>query len=539
MAKEAAARVMESEKKALKFQQDLHSTKEEALRMLLRLKLMIDAKTAEAESLSQNQQRRIDELEAQLNEAEGLIIDLRAELHDVHEQLNEAKNKPLHHLRPHAKEVLNCRKSIMAKSNVNNSESLKFPTELGSKVCKSADMSDTALCNYSKDNLNEPEIYRNGWSATAMSLADDRLHSGDDPSFPIKVTQVTEPSGRDGEARILPSSKAIKAENLVGEEPLKGIATMQGPYTILGKRRRKARNGKTKNSSCKARSNKLMFSQRPLPAISRCSARYLHTDTLYDSPNCPSINTEKNNVAGSSFVSGKEGPQNKGLTVAVARRSIRKRRVKYLDVNFPPSLSHSSLSNQPMRPGLQCSSFPNSKSNAAECTVKSTKLGGEGGIEEGTGFQGASSGFTVENKKHRKFARTDNDAHKEDAELVDVSVMVEEGDGQPLLNFGVLPVESIFGDTKASEGSNESNLQGNNMTPLKYMFSRKRKKDNLSNPNENSSPDCLVKKKSVEIENIDPRLQDSEALKDSPLRSKHLVQVAHQLISLSGRSWWH
>lgn len=539
MAKEAAARVMASEKKALKFQQDLHSTKEEALRMLLRLKLIIDAKTTEAESLSQNQQRRIDELEAQINEAEGLIIDLRAELHDVHEQLNEAKNKPLHYLRPHAKEDLVCRNSIMAKSNVNNSESLKFPTELGSKVCKSADMSDTALCNYSKDNLNEPEVYKNGWCAIAMSLADERLHSGGDPSFPIKVTQVTEPSGRDGEAHIAPSSKAMKAENLVGEEQLKGHASMQRPYTFLGKRRRKARYGKTKNSFCKARCNKLVFSQRPLPAISHCSARYLHTDTLYDSPNSPSTNTERNNVAGSSCVSGKEGPQNKGLNIAVARRSIRKRHVKYLDVSYPPSLSHSSLSNQPMRPGLQFPSFPNSKSNAAECTVKSTKLGGEGGIEEGTSFQAASLGFTVENMICRKFACADNDAHKDDTELIDVSVMVEEGDDQPLLNFGVLPVESILGDTKASEGSKESNLQGNNMTPLKYTFSRKRKKDNLLNPNENSSPDCSVKKKSVEIENIDPRLQDSEALKDSPLRSKHLVQVAHQLISLSGRSWWH
>ena len=68
-------------------------------------------------------------------------------------------------------------------------------------------MSDTTLCNYSKDNLNEPKIYKNGWSAIAMSLADDRLHSGDDLSFPIKVTQVTEPSGRDGEARLYLSNK--------------------------------------------------------------------------------------------------------------------------------------------------------------------------------------------------------------------------------------------------------------------------------------------------------------------------------------------
>lgn len=43
-AKEAAARIMVSERKALRFQQDLSASKEEALRMLLRLKHMIDSK---------------------------------------------------------------------------------------------------------------------------------------------------------------------------------------------------------------------------------------------------------------------------------------------------------------------------------------------------------------------------------------------------------------------------------------------------------------------------------------------------------------
>lgn len=43
-AKEAAARVMASEHKALRFQHDLRSTKDESLRVLLRLKQMIDSK---------------------------------------------------------------------------------------------------------------------------------------------------------------------------------------------------------------------------------------------------------------------------------------------------------------------------------------------------------------------------------------------------------------------------------------------------------------------------------------------------------------
>lgn len=43
-AKEAAARIMVSERKATRFQQELASTKDEALRMLLRLKQMLDSK---------------------------------------------------------------------------------------------------------------------------------------------------------------------------------------------------------------------------------------------------------------------------------------------------------------------------------------------------------------------------------------------------------------------------------------------------------------------------------------------------------------
>lgn len=43
-AKEAAARIMVSERKAMRFQQELVSTKEESLRMLLRLKHMLDSK---------------------------------------------------------------------------------------------------------------------------------------------------------------------------------------------------------------------------------------------------------------------------------------------------------------------------------------------------------------------------------------------------------------------------------------------------------------------------------------------------------------
>ncbi|KAL1338039.1 hypothetical protein HN51_032726 [Arachis hypogaea] len=89
--KEAAVRVMASEWRVHGFLHELEWTKEEGLRLMLRLKHMLDAKTAEAERASINQQRKIEELEAQLNEAEDVITDLRIELKQVYDELEKTK----------------------------------------------------------------------------------------------------------------------------------------------------------------------------------------------------------------------------------------------------------------------------------------------------------------------------------------------------------------------------------------------------------------------------------------------------------------
>ncbi|KAK6123435.1 hypothetical protein DH2020_042817 [Rehmannia glutinosa] len=66
ISKEAAARVMSSERRAARCQHDLKVGKEEALRMLMRLKQMMDSKISQAKVASLNQQNKIEELEAQL-----------------------------------------------------------------------------------------------------------------------------------------------------------------------------------------------------------------------------------------------------------------------------------------------------------------------------------------------------------------------------------------------------------------------------------------------------------------------------------------
>ncbi|KAJ1421778.1 hypothetical protein SESBI_13416 [Sesbania bispinosa] len=95
-AKEAAARIMVSEKKATRFQHELVSTKQDALQMLLRLKQMLDSKVNVAEMMSLNQQKKIEELEAQLEEAEEIVSDLRAELTETQAVLEKVTNNNMH-----------------------------------------------------------------------------------------------------------------------------------------------------------------------------------------------------------------------------------------------------------------------------------------------------------------------------------------------------------------------------------------------------------------------------------------------------------
>ncbi|XP_044477054.1 uncharacterized protein LOC123204456 [Mangifera indica] len=91
-AKEAAARIMVSERKAMRYQKELFTAKEDALRMLLRLKQMLDTKVNEAQVAALYKQSKIDELEAQLGEAEDVVKDLRAELIEAQDELERATN---------------------------------------------------------------------------------------------------------------------------------------------------------------------------------------------------------------------------------------------------------------------------------------------------------------------------------------------------------------------------------------------------------------------------------------------------------------
>ncbi|CAN4100464.1 unnamed protein product [Withania somnifera] len=91
--KEAAARIMVSEQKAQCFQEELQVVKEKGLLTVMKLKEMMISKIIEAELTSLSQQRKIEELEAQLEEAEDIVSDLRVELRDVQTELERVSSK--------------------------------------------------------------------------------------------------------------------------------------------------------------------------------------------------------------------------------------------------------------------------------------------------------------------------------------------------------------------------------------------------------------------------------------------------------------
>ncbi|KAD4888973.1 hypothetical protein R6Q59_034139 [Mikania micrantha] len=163
-AKEAAARIMVSERKASRFEYELKNAKEDAIQMLLRLKQMMDFQIREATIISCSQQKKIDELEAQLQEAEDIVKDLREELRAVESELERfSQRKEIKHTiqvnkAPTCEPVTFTPSELQHKSNIdqtNKSQTL-YNSLLPIKKSLIGDLPSIILRN------KETELYRNG-----------------------------------------------------------------------------------------------------------------------------------------------------------------------------------------------------------------------------------------------------------------------------------------------------------------------------------------------------------------------------------------
>ncbi|KAL8240732.1 hypothetical protein R6Q59_014087 [Mikania micrantha] len=308
-AKETAARAMASERKALRVHHELCNTKDEAVRMLLRFKQMIDVKKTEAETTALSQQERIKELDAQLNETEGVIMDLRAEIKKAHERLEEMKNnhmpqsdepsetKHMHQADTIATEQFRCSSSHSKSCN---------PT-------KEITTSDPNLVSMIIGN-KEPELYRNGYThrirAIERNLVDETNSGKIDPSF-------IDPENTD--AKNINGSETFSINNRVSKDQTARIQRL---------------------------SNRIGYAQS-----NHKLSRFCH---------------EKLNLKNKSCENGAKLTENNENNACTLRRSIRKRKVRCWDDTSSLFKSRASLSGCKKYPGNNGVKFEETNDSVVE-----------------------------------------------------------------------------------------------------------------------------------------------------------------------------
>lgn len=619
--KEAAARIMASERKALRFQQDLCCLKDEALRMLLRLRQMIDFQTTEAETTSLRQRSRIEELEAQLHEAEDIIADLRVELKETKGELQKMRNKEVQPLNGQLPKVdATSPENGTYNDRLNTTELMSAsPSDSGFEILPTSDIKDTPmhqrvldnmgcnttrqtesssdshLDNYYADNPDlapiimrskEPELYRNGRTQRIRALESNLLNgelphedTADQYSL-IKNESVIEADGKGEGLHTVPSFKAKnmdRMKNLAELEDgkqLSGSSNEDQPVKVIWRlRRRRTRYGTRKTTSRKPFPHQLIKSSQPSPVLSHCKTYSDSvTDRLKSGEGACTVSSPKGDDMDyvKNYTELGQKMQHNGIcykdqAIKSTYRRYTKRDVRY-SAAFEPScrspLDQLTESSQPSCFLSHC--------NTNSCSVSSNVKSGEEQLQIAENEAkmkpptrlnpgltliktdidpiSGSVNVTLSVKDVNKSGAVQIAAN-DDTELADEHMSVKkEGDAAGSsrllsckLNLEMVDAQSVNSDsidTNASEAANGSPSQGDNNRLLKYTFQRKRKKESLNNPDENSSPEkSTIKRRAMRKQNGAPEGQKSNLINQSSRDSRRLAQVARQLISLSGKRW--
>ncbi|XP_043707499.1 uncharacterized protein LOC122656875 [Telopea speciosissima] len=502
-AKEAAARVMVSERKAFRSQQELSAEKEEALNMLLRLKQIMDSKTAEAEIASLSQQRRIEELEMQLHEAEEVVRDLRSELEGVQDELERLKSNPgnlldgqivMGNAAPHEKEAQEDKLHISDGISCHPSDS----------ECRSM-----STCIMNNAPLNQPDDKR-------CSLSEN------------------------GTAQVETSSNSPMESYCAGNPDLACIIMRSKEPELY-------RNGCTQRIRA-FEGNLLDEGKLPLPGHD--DDQCLHTKNgekvegthTVGSPKTDNMTVAEKNMTESEEVMQHDSNSDKGQAGKIVRIfSNRRRRTRYKN-----------------RKVTLCSSLPDPCEPSFHSSTKTYPLPVNGDAESG---EDPSKVFEDEARRDSE-SNMDSQAGdtkvgspqnviSEDPALINDSVFTSQ-ESRTIENSEVLgsklkldlvdlpSINSDAKDQKTCETTTAAPAEAATDRLLKYTFRRKRKKETMNNANDNAPLEKKnsIKRSTVEKQNSTPEPQKSSLIIESPRDSRRLVQVARQLISLSEKRWW-
>ncbi|PPR99945.1 hypothetical protein GOBAR_AA20733 [Gossypium barbadense] len=478
-AKEAAARIMVSERKALRYQQELFAAKDEALHMLLRLKQMLDAKVNEAEMMSLNQQKRIEELEAQLGEAEDIVRDLRAELREVQDELEKLTKNSMQCSSEQksgqdfaaSDEMSNVktisdfgsvRSSLLdAQTDIVTVSAIKSSCPSGTNVGIKCSCKDNCyVCNPDFASIvmrrKEPDLYRNGCTQRIRAL--ERCLLNENLSLSGQADDAKNENAReDDERKDMRSKSSLRTDNGRLEERMNEFKTMQNDVhdiiraLPLGPFRKKRK---------------------------RC-ARYKKnraTSPMYMCDQVIATRQESDQLCAESFSHAADENARFGEDSRI--------------------INHDALK------GSQSPSIPSSPPNAVKAVTES-------GYEK------------VDNDENNDKLLVD----KKQSTRLDGGLVENLGDAFCKPDLEMVDVSAVNSDVKVSEGSS-TQLVNNKF----LMYTRKRKKDPLSSPDRDCSLDNdNSKRKTEDKQNGSLDSEKSTLTTESSRDSRRLAQVARQV----------
>ncbi|CAN4088194.1 unnamed protein product [Withania somnifera] len=569
MAKEAAARIMSSQQKAVRYKQELKVAKVEAVGMLLHLKQMMDSKINEAELTSLSQQTKIEELEAQLQEAEDIVNDLRVELREAQDELEKvtsckekgvrnseevdtAPPEELHEenrvvLIPKSQEsqrISNTEVMDMKQKNPGYQPSSKM-VQIGKPNIAGPDLPSIIL------RSKVPELYRNGCTQR-IRACEGKLLDGD-----LSVSKGVENTNNEigdgvevGEG--ICSAPFNKVDDVVNsQENIQQTDNLLSSWHLLKsvrqKRRRAMRNWKADYPSPGSSPDHFLN-------IGKTSNTGSLTAHSGNANNCAPDEDPSNIGHGSSIVKVKpdmklESTETHGNELQIVesfrrkRRAMRNRKADYPSPRSSPDhflnivktsktgglTAHSS-------PAIDCApgEDPSQMDHSllvekAEPDIKLQFTQMYGNEPQSTETYGVLKSTTGDESV---MAKTDL-PRQESRSLESLEVLVDRTD------FENVTSQSSNSLTKIADVYGEVPSQTVNDRVIKYTFQRKRKREQLSVAEENAS---IEKSSSKELNGekldgpVEPRMSDSAT--EPSQDSRRMAQVARQLISLSEKKWW-
>ncbi|KEH31872.1 hypothetical protein MtrunA17_Chr4g0059661 [Medicago truncatula] len=599
-AKEAAARILVSERKSTHFQQELASTKDEALHMLLRLKQMMDSKVKEAELTSLSQQKKIDELEAQLQEAEEIVRDLRAELRETQAELeNVTKHQTNPPVEQNMKDEVAANGNFMQENRLDPSDGTvhsapvlqfepvsvpvsRYPTvngtDNGSKFCGSHDHANSCYI-HNPDfasiviRRKEPELYRNGCTQRIRALERSLFDGNVSVSGHLDNARDESLVGAHEEGKEATVTTNGKADIICEMEKPDELKTMKANADLVKDLVRKKNVRFKSRKTHRSRLHSGWVKETNKESYLSVAKDSFHVSDNNDPSKVNASMTHENETLKDQTSPLAEAPTGATATVEqpnklkvvkagadLIKNLVHRRRRRFRMRNTHRSRLHSGrVKERNKKSYLSCAKYSHHLLGNNDRSMVNSSMAHENEAQKDliSPFVKAPAGATTAVKQLGSHTDTEKgelflkgcssrnkiEDHKEPLDKSDLTR--QEGLSTVSMEVsGCKDVKAADGspdkmEPKVSDLDEKVSSRFENDKLIKYTFQRKRKKGSVSSGGVGCSPENSNSKKICgEKENGDVEPQTSCTMAESSRESRRLAQVARQLISLSEKKWW-